>query len=281
MAVSGDAILPDFIVVGAMKAGTTSLFRSLSMHPEIGMSRDKETNFFLAEGNFRRGPKWYSRQFRPGFRFHGEASTNYTKVGAFGGVPERIKTYLPDVKLIYAVRDPVDRFVSQYRHSWAHGETSVRPEDLRYASEYEHILDVSCYARQLNAYLEHFDLKNILVVDFDHLTRNNTGVMNEIYDFIGTSPLLETTVGRFNDHAEISKVPSLVLRIADSRAGRAMSLVLDRERRDRIRRLLAVGRPRQLPKLPPDLIEGVREKLRPEMEAFRRLTGMAFSGWSV
>lgn len=281
MVASRRMILPDFIIIGSMKSGTTSLYRSLSGHPEIGMSRDKETDFFITEGNFGRGLQWYSGQFEPGFRFYGEASTNYTKAGVFKGVPERIKAHVPNVRLIYVVRDPVDRFASQYRHSWTIGDISAKPEMLPDTPEYEHILDVSSYARQLEVYLEQFDLDDILVVDFDRLIRDETAVLNKIYDFIGASPLADASVGQFNDHAEISRVPNLALRFAQSPAGRAFSLVVDRERRDQIRRLLAFGKPRRPPGIPEDLLERIRDDIRPDIEAFRRMTGKRLSGWSV
>ena len=93
-------IRPDFIVIGSMKSGTTSLYRWLSAHPDIGMSRDKETDYFVAEKSFGRGPEWYAAQFAPGSKIYGEASPNYSKVDDFRGVPARIRAALPDVRLI-------------------------------------------------------------------------------------------------------------------------------------------------------------------------------------
>jgi hypothetical protein len=119
---------PDFIVIGAMKCGTTTLYRMLAEHPDIGMSRDKEPDFFIVEKNFRRGPQWYSDQFDHSARLHGEASPNYSKAEAFAGVPERIRSHCRGVRLIYAVRDPVVRFLSQYRHSWVIGDLKESPE---------------------------------------------------------------------------------------------------------------------------------------------------------
>ena len=67
-------ILPDFIIIGAMKAGTTTLYEMLSHHPAIGMSREKETDFFIATRNWQRGLGWYHGQFTPGHAIQGEAS---------------------------------------------------------------------------------------------------------------------------------------------------------------------------------------------------------------
>ena len=103
---------PDFIIIGAMRAGTTALADLLSRHPEIGMSRLKETDYFIAEKNFSRGPVWYQSLFPMDRPIRGEASPNYAKSDVFAGVPQRIHAARPDVRLIYIVRDPVERFWS-------------------------------------------------------------------------------------------------------------------------------------------------------------------------
>ena len=69
-------MLPDFIIIGTMKGGTTSLHHYLSQHPEIFMSKQKELNFFIEERNRRRGLKWYESQFNGTERIRGEASPN-------------------------------------------------------------------------------------------------------------------------------------------------------------------------------------------------------------
>jgi hypothetical protein len=95
---------PTFLVIGAMKAGTTSLHRCLSNHPDVFMSAPKELDFF--EKNWSRGWEWYRSQFQAGdvAMLRGESSTNYAKYPRFGGVAGRIHRSLPDVKLIYLLR---------------------------------------------------------------------------------------------------------------------------------------------------------------------------------
>jgi hypothetical protein len=274
-------IRPDFIIIGSMKSGTTSLYRSLSAHPDISMSRDKETDFFVAERSYNRGFEWYSRQFDATRPVRGEASPNYTKVDDFRGVPERIKAFAPDVRLIYMVRDPVSRFVSQYRHSWTMGDIAMTPAELPATHEYTHILNVSRYAHQVRAFLECFDRERLLIVDFDQLLADKAGEMARIHRFIGVAPHDEPEVGQFNDNAEISRVPAPLLRFAQSPAGRAFSLVLGRETRDRIRGLLARGKPRQPAPFPPAVMARIRDDLRADAAAFRHLTGMEFATWSI
>ena len=71
-------MLPDFIIIGAMKCGTTSLHHYLSLHPDISVSRRKELDFFVAEENWARGLAWYESQFPDKGKVRGEASPKYT-----------------------------------------------------------------------------------------------------------------------------------------------------------------------------------------------------------
>src|SRR3954463_6324498 len=91
-AVERSPMLPNFLIIGAMKGGTTSLYHYLRPHPEVFMPVTKELHFFVAEKNLLLGPGWYERRFRgAGDAIAvGEASTDYTKYPLYQGVPERI-----------------------------------------------------------------------------------------------------------------------------------------------------------------------------------------------
>ena len=126
--------LPSFLVIGAMKAGTTSLYHYLHAHPQVFMPSIKELDFFVAGGNWGRGLHWYQKQFAgagPGAVAVGEASTMYTKYPSVDGVPERIAAHLPEVRLVYVVRDPIDRIRSHYRHRVAVGTGDRVPSSKR------------------------------------------------------------------------------------------------------------------------------------------------------
>src|SRR4051812_36085465 len=99
-------MLPNLIIIGAARAGTTSLYHYLRSHPEIWMSPEKELYFFVEDHNWKRGIEWYERHFPAGTPVRGEASTFYTHFPIRPGVPERIAALLPSAKLIYLVRDP-------------------------------------------------------------------------------------------------------------------------------------------------------------------------------
>lgn len=278
--ITGDVVTPDFVIIGAMKSGTTTLDRHLRDHPEIGMSRDKETNYFVAEKTFGNGPRWYSGQFDPARRLHGEASPNYTKVDVFKGVPERLAAHCDGVKLVYIVRDPVDRALSQYRHSWTIGDIAMDPEAFAGSAEWDHVVATSSYARQLDAYLPHIPLHRILVLDFVDLVRSPQATMDRLAAYLDVAPH-PVAEGSHNEASELSRVPAPVLRLAQSPLGQAMNRVVSREARDRIRRLVARGKSRQPPPVPDAVVGRLKEALAPDVARFRSLTGHGFPEWSL
>src|SRR6056297_2788047 len=107
-----------------MKGGTTSLYRYLGEHREVGISSEKEINFFRTEEEFQKGQEWYKKLFANDKKIVGEASPDYTKRHLYPGVAERINSLLPNVKLIYILRDPLERIISHYVHNYAQGRES-------------------------------------------------------------------------------------------------------------------------------------------------------------
>src|SRR5439155_322961 len=91
----------------------------LSLHPQISMSSPKELNFFIAERNYPRGLDWYRAHFDPRAKVRGESSPNYTAYAQHVGVPERMHSTVPEAKLLYMVRDPIDRIAAHWVHNFA------------------------------------------------------------------------------------------------------------------------------------------------------------------
>jgi|tagenome__1003787_1003787.scaffolds.fasta_scaffold20827250_2 hypothetical protein len=179
------ADLPTFIVIGAMKAGTTSLFHYLGNHDQIFMSKIKELDFFVAESNWSRGLDWYRHQFAGAGDAvaRGEASTLYTKYPQYDGVPERIAQVLPGVRLVYVVRDPVVRMRSHYQHRVKNGAEKAPPEVA--LLEEPTYLACSSYGMQLERYLDHFPREQILVVTSESLLRDRRPTVRQVYEFLG------------------------------------------------------------------------------------------------
>ena len=164
------AALPNLVVIGGLKCGTTSLHHYLNLHPEIGMSRPKELNFFVAELNWDLGRDWYASHFAASDSVRGESSPHYTNAPRFRGVAERMAELIPDARLMYVVRDPLDRAVSHYLHNVSGGyETRTLAEALAEPdSAYVHR---SLYAMQLEPYLGRYPRERITIVAHEELRR--------------------------------------------------------------------------------------------------------------
>ena len=107
-------MLPNFIILGSQKAGTTSLYQVLKQHPEIFMPAKKELNFFFHKAEYAKGQNYYQRYFKNApvnARAIGEASPGYI---CHPETPKRIHRLLPNAKLIVTVREPISRAYSQY-----------------------------------------------------------------------------------------------------------------------------------------------------------------------
>lgn len=181
--------LPGFLIIGAMKCGSTSLFHYLAAHPAISMSNIKEPGFFIREQNWDKGLAWYRSLFNDDGLLHGEASTGYSKKGLFDGVAERIHKTLPDIKLIYLVRDPVERLTSHYLHLYYEGsipENSL--EDALQSGRYPTLVNNGRYAWQLSEYLNYFPENNIKVVCYQDLKYYRIKTLQEVFTFLGVDP---------------------------------------------------------------------------------------------
>lgn len=186
--------LPTFFIVGAAKAGTTSLHFYLDQHPQIQMSANKEPNFFGGPENGIPYPprrisrlEDYEKLFDPAVAMRGEASAGYTNHPRRQGVPERIKALVPQAKFIYLVRDPVARTVSHYQDSVAIGKER-RPLQEALGNLSDPYLPWIChsrYATQLELYLRHFPQDRVLVVDQADLLDERRATLSQIFAFLG------------------------------------------------------------------------------------------------
>ncbi|MEO1621284.1 MAG: sulfotransferase, partial [Cyanobacteria bacterium J06632_3] len=176
---------PSFIIMGAMKCATTTLHEQLDAQPGVFMSELKEPNFFSDDDQYQKGMDWYLDLFAEAAPTDmcGESSTHYTKLPTFPNSVKRLEKHLPNVKLIYVMRHPVDRLVSQYIHEWSQKTVSgslsqalkKRPELWQYSS----------YAMQLKPYLETFGAQNVLPVFFDRLKQFPQEELTRIGHFLG------------------------------------------------------------------------------------------------
>jgi hypothetical protein len=179
---------PDLIVIGAMKAGTTSLHNYLDAHPDIAMSAVKETHFFSNPKYWSKGIAWYESHFNEPAKLRGETSTTYAVYPKIPDVPRRMSSLVPDAKLIYLVRDPVDRFLSHYVHFAALG-LERRPfgevvEAVRLGDPMPYLFQ-SLYYSQIERYLEFFKADQILILATETLQQRREVALGAICGFLG------------------------------------------------------------------------------------------------
>jgi hypothetical protein len=273
--------LPNLIVIGAQKCGTSVLHYYLSLHPEVSMSKPKELNFFIEERNWPRGVDWYRGHFDPEARVRGEASPNYSAFPQHDGVPERMHSVVPEAKLIYMIRDPLERIAAHWVHNYAkRREKGTLAETLTHANT--SYVTRSMYAMQLERFLRFYDRDRVLVFQQSELRHKRMDTLRRIFDFIGVDP--DYTHPRFEQerHQTARKTRATRLAVRLERLGRSswarmlpsnFWLVLD----DRLPLRRAIKRPDVRVSLPPETLA----ELRADGERLRELTGRDFSNWKI
>ncbi|WP_165223829.1 sulfotransferase family protein [Aquisphaera insulae] len=178
-------LLPDFIVIGAMKSATTTLHEQLARQPGLHMSRPKEPNFFSDDAEYSRGLDWYASCFEGGApsSLRGESSTHYTKRPTHPHTLERMVRALPRVRLIYVMRHPIDRLVSHYFHEVTVGRVSVGLEAA--VERHPELLAYGRYAMQIAPYLDAYGPGAVLPVFFDRLVVRPDQELARIGRFLG------------------------------------------------------------------------------------------------
>lgn len=275
-------VLPNFLIIGAQKCGTTSLHRYLDQHPEIHMSRVKENNLFLDDsaelpeyhevepilnGSSNRVKRRFLsddqilgqwlRDYR-GEKILGDTSPYYTGAPQVGcEAPGNISRRCPDAKLLYLVRNPLDRIRSNFLHDFTVYARENRPLDgfdiNRRVLTHRHYLDNSLYFMQLRRYLDLFGPLQIEVVILEELSAEPESVLKEICRFLEVDEGYEFDAGKRYNPTE-----RRVNRWAPE-GGRGLpgSLSFDR-----------------------DLLEKLMEEIEPDVAELRKFLGRSGEIWS-
>jgi hypothetical protein len=277
--------LPNLLIIGAAKSGTTALHEYLSLHPSVFMSVEKEVRHFHQD-DWRDRTDAYRTNFVTDLPVRGESSPGYSMHPYIPGVPARIHELIPDARLIYAVRDPVPRTVAQYVEFCCH-RLEMRPfaEAMRdFDKPSNPYVMSSRYAYQLDQYREFFPDSQILVVDHHELLHRRADTLREVFEFVGVDPDFDTPAFdqlhnvregkyRFTGLAQTLYERGLLMPL------RTRSRVLPHGLRERIKSLLT--EPVETPPLDPGLEAELKEVLRADVDRLRALTGKPFAGWSV
>lgn len=207
--------LPDFVVIGAMKSGTSSLYQWLGRQPELALPTVKEPHFFSRDEVWERGLGWYSQLFpdAPG-KLVGEASTTYTNPDHCLAAASRMAKVVPEARLIYLLRHPVDRMRSHYRHAVLRGEER-RPLEELFDDPGNRYLRRSLYYRCVAPYLDAFERSQICVVRFDDLIADDAPAWSTVLDHLGLAHRPRPT-DAYNVSAEKSHYTAVMNRIWNS-----------------------------------------------------------------
>jgi hypothetical protein len=228
-------MMPNFIIIGAPRAGTTSLYHYLRQHPQIAMSHIKETNYFAylasqlnAEYKVKTPSNWPVRSMteyealfetKKGTKAIGEASPFYLYAP---GVAQQIKLHLPNVKLILILRNPIERAYSAYLKNRREGiesrsfegaiEQEIRDPSNTVSSENFYIR-AGMYFEHISHYLQYFDRSQIKIVFHKNLQEIPLLFLEELYKFLDVDTKFPADVSvRFNE-----AMPPLIIKNTSAR----------------------------------------------------------------
>lgn len=181
--------LPDFLVIGAMKCGTTTLHHDLSAVSGIFMPLEKEPECLCWDAVLLpAGRESYARHYwrSRDDQLCGDASTAYSKLPEHQGVPQRAEKLLgSSAKIVYLMRDPIERLLSQHRHE--HGAGLMGPDVNKAVNECPRLVSYSCYRMQLEPWMATFGRENIRVETFERFVAERETVLKELLQFLGAT----------------------------------------------------------------------------------------------
>jgi hypothetical protein len=268
------AALPTFFIVGAAKAGTTSLHEYLAAHPEISMSEPKEPMCFQPRHWLDRLPE-YQRLFATKAAVRGESSTAYTAFPWAPDVPDRVRETVPHARIIYIVRDPIPRLISHHAQNVWDGLARRPFDELMDDLEDQMNMPVwsSRYATQLERWSERFPANQILVFDAQDLRERRAETLRRVFAFLDVDPdFVSPSFSEEHNTASSHAVPNAL--------GRRLGSLGERmARRQGLRRL--VSREIEAPVPTPEQRERLVALLTPEVERLRAMTGLRLEHWEI
>lgn len=278
--------LPDFLIIGAMKAGSTTLFRDLEVNPACFFSLDKEPHNLIHESVLTpEGRSAYGALFekaRPD-QVCAEASTGYTKRPLHEGVAGRARSVLGDgLRLIYLVREPVSRTLSHHYHALTYGETNLPVDEA--VRTLPDLVNFSRYAWQLEPWLAEFPRSQILILRFETYTRERKRTIEEVSRFLGIPPrpdlVDEEAVYNKGDQRPIHRgLWTSIYRSPLYRNG--LRAIIPRRARDLFRRLVLPKGPERPNPPAPATVDYILEQVREDCDRLRALMGLEVPVWEL
>jgi hypothetical protein len=300
--------LPDFLLVGAPKAGTTALHAALAQHPELFLSSPKEPKYYLCGDSpppAYRGPGdahsnrewiWQRQRYLDLFGRAGDDQKAGESTPFYlyhRDARRRIATDLPTAKLVAVLRDPVDRAYSNWMHLWADGlepcsdvvracaKEAARVEDGW--APFWHYRGLGMYGRQLADLFEQFPREQVLVLRYRQLVDEPRRTLNKVSRFLGVSENVVTSVPAGNSRPFVNpsartKVLGPLVR-AGASAGQFLPPVAWRQvSRPLVAQLHQRGNPAR-PALTEEQRDALREPFLEDLDLLEEVTGLSFTDW--
>ena len=293
-----DPRLPNFFILGAAKAGTTTLYNYLNSHLEIYLSEVKEPQFFCHEDLYKKGIQYYLDRFFAGSRAYalrGDTSPQYLY---YEIVAQRIARELHgvDPKFIVILRDPVQRAYSLYWNMVYEGietlsfEEAIKAEKSRSKSsksecacaiDYQYV-DSGMYARQIRNYYKYFDQEQFLILFFEDLKSNPSQTIREIFRFLGANEDTDIQVGVTSNLAGMprSRFVHNILRQTTLIKKTLGRLLPDRVKYMLVTKLLSLNKKSfKYPPIDPELEQQLRRVFQNDILDLETLTGRRLTHW--
>ena len=267
-----------FFIIGAMKAGTGSLYNYLAGHPDIHASPVKEPKFFANPAPTVSEVCAYRALFegRTNERWVFEASSAYSKYPHRDGVPARIRRMAPGARFIYLLRHPVHRIFSAYAHNLAHGRERRPAGAAVFEDGY---LDVSRYYLQLQQYLTFFPKDRILVLLFEDLVAERETTVRRVFRFLDLDDAVPLgNLGRRFNETSRKRAPGPLLRVLKATPGytrwpwRVRNYCYNR---------LSVPLPPRQALVDPQVYNALLEELQDDVTNLKSLLGDELQAWDL
>ncbi|WP_298845046.1 sulfotransferase [uncultured Roseobacter sp.] len=265
---------PGFIIIGAMKCGTSTLQVQLAAQDGVFMTDPKEPNYFSDDDIFAKGPDWYAALFAGAGAgdLTGEASTHYTKLPTWPDTVARLHAAAPDVKLIYMIRNPVDRAVSQYIHEWSTERTSA--DITRAFADLPEITAYGQYGMQITPFAETFGREALMLTSLEQFRADPQAELARIGDFLGLAspPVFHPDQAQQNVSAQrVRRLPLHGLLVDSAPATFLRRRLIPKALRTRIRKARTISNR-------PDLPDSLRSQLEATYTADRDILAGIFPG---
>jgi sulfotransferase family protein len=278
-------MLPNLLVIGAPKAGTTSLHAYLSEHPDIFMSEPKELRYFWRD-DWVEQRAGYEAKFPVDAHVRGESTPTYAAWPHRLHVPQRIAQLIPDTKLIYLVRDPVERLASHWVQRVSDGDRTPLTRYLEQLDRPDNpIVCASRYMMQIDQYLAYFDPSRLLVVDQYELRHHRQQTLRRVLEFLGVDSdlpfvsLLEERNARADQVARRRLAAATWDRVLWPASRHVPEGVKQHIRRPANR--LVYRQVTEQPELDEAARSRLRDFFRPDVERLRQFAHQGFASWSV